>query len=474
MSGTFAHEIAQHLPVHRPIICDLSCGDGSFLVGAANASTRFLIGCDIHPGQIGSTRILRLTADLPPIYPLLVEINWLADLLVLNPSSDLYWRRDALTFLAESDVPAVAEAFHKTEANLNSDTINSAVATLCIALDRLTYRGEGLLIANNATLDRLVLHHRAPHHALARHIWGRVVMPVNPITGQLEATAVIYFARDHERGVRCDGAIHREQRTGAYIAADWMAYTDTVRLWRAVQKEWQIGCSIKRTDYNLSLRPDGTIHVHLSGFDYKRVGKAPAKQLFGLRGKHPIQLVIQRSSREYLHKQLSLCRTEPALSEAVKQALSQYYAERAPLYPLPATQRLGYLDEHDCIICIRDFVQREVRLFAGDKIYPIRTKTVKVTRLAQRRNLKGEVEHLKLTGQELAILITGENGEEVCFVSDPCRVPQNLNERYLVLDLRTLIEHFQIPEVPDVATVHRTTFDQNLQTLTKLEELISD
>jgi|GEM_PF-4253768 len=52
----FARDIAQHLPRYRPLILDLTCGNGQLLAGAANGSTRYLLGCDIDPCPLAKPR----------------------------------------------------------------------------------------------------------------------------------------------------------------------------------------------------------------------------------------------------------------------------------------------------------------------------------------------------------------------------------------------------------------------------------
>jgi len=88
-------------------------------------------------------------------------------------------------------------------------TIDSTIAMLLIALDLCTIYGEGLLIGNNATLQRLLFEPGAPHSAAARHIWAHLIVPGNPMTGidgcqwqenEQFYTGVIYFARDHATG----------------------------------------------------------------------------------------------------------------------------------------------------------------------------------------------------------------------------------------------------------------------------------
>src|SRR5262245_16197296 len=210
-----ALDLSGPLPQFRPLLVDLSCGSGSLLHAAANGSTTHLLGADIHPYRnpnkintppadavsrpISQTRgdvaaiesclplplgeglgvrgsdltIHRITADLTLLYPLLAEVNWLADLFVLNPPWDLHWHRDRLTALAGSDCSAVRAAFPQIDPRVGREQIDSTVATMMIALDRMTYRVEAFLIANSSTAQRLLFDRNAPYHALAAHVWHR-------------------------------------------------------------------------------------------------------------------------------------------------------------------------------------------------------------------------------------------------------------------------------------------------------------
>ena len=88
-----------------------------------------------------------------------------------------------------------------------------------------------------------------------------------------------------------------------------------------------------------------------------RVDKVHAAELHALNGRKPIQLVVQRSQRQALLEAVkpgSPWRVDPKLQTAVDAAIVEYNRVRAPLYPLPKIQRLGYLDEQDDILCNKD------------------------------------------------------------------------------------------------------------------------
>lgn len=211
----FGKHLAEALPRIRPTILDLNCGAGHLLQASVGEKTVRLLGADIDPcrGKTveGGTAIpfQRITYDATLLYPLLKEIGFTTDLIVLNPPWRLFFYRDRLAPLAESSLPSVRQAFKEIEDGIPKGTIDSTIAMLLIALDLCTVYGEGFLIANNATLERLLFKPGAPHDAIIKHIWARLVVPGNPMTGiencqwredEQFQTGVIYFAREHTTG----------------------------------------------------------------------------------------------------------------------------------------------------------------------------------------------------------------------------------------------------------------------------------
>ena len=93
------------------------------------------------------------------------------------------------------------------------------------------------------------------------------------------------------------------------------------------------------------MRAGGTIHTALFLFEKhsQKIDKRQVQRLFALNGKTPMDLVIQRNTREELLEvaEQSEWRVQPDLLAAVRSAIQQYHADRAPLYPLPEIQRLG-------------------------------------------------------------------------------------------------------------------------------------
>lgn len=551
--------LAEALPRDRPAIVDLNCGAGWLLQASANESTEVLLGSDIDPCKGGRADVPvrlpdkkalpqqcptnRITHDLTRLYPRLVEVEWTADLFVLNPPWRLWWYRDRLKDLANSEVDAVREAFANMEEGAYKKdtvdgTIDSTMATLMMALDRCSYLGEGLLIANNATLERLIFTPGAPHAPLAKHIWAHVVIPGNPMTGIEDClweketefkTGVIYFARAHEQGPQkylWPELPSRALRMGSVMRHVGMATKNTQVVWDAVKDQLAIEAGKAPVHpYNLWLSVSGRIRTNLSMFEERsvKVNKKEAERLFGLEGQTPMELVLQRARRDELMHVIERggWKVEPQLVAAVKAAVAAYHAARAPLYPLPDIQRLGYLDEQDWIECRKDLMgvppskdgaddedtKKKTKLaaptliFRAGQRYSIRTQTVSVERKSKKFNpLSSEFEDLAHSGQELAIYISdgrrpatppGKDEEDTLneFVFMDAKIAADKATKVAVgkrqrrgytypgdavtidFTLQQLAEHFIIPDVPDVAAANPDGYRKNLDTLAELERL---
>ena len=564
----FGAALAKALPKLRPTILDLNCGDGDLLQASVSPDTERLLGSDIDPDAGGLTSPRReagekakarrldirpLHWDLTHLYPAMVEIDFTADLFVLNPPFRLWWDRARLQDLAASDLTAVREAFAAQEAaaykkGTVDGTIDSTIATLLMALDRCTYLGEGLLIGNNATLQRLLFDPDAPHAAVARHVWGHLIVPGNPMTGLDDClweketafhTGVLYFARGHLAGPEtvtwpADWAARLESGTlplpdRLYRNGSSLCYTGHAR--ERVADDWkllrdraaELNTNTGRQPYHLWLNVGGRIGCNLTDFEQRsvKVNKAEAQRLYALRGKTPMELVIQRAQRDELRHVVHQggWRVEPALLEAVEKAVGEYNAARAPLYPLDPIKRLGYLDEQDTIECTKDLMgvkaesgKRKAEtensklktqnsepapqlLFKAGQRYSIRTQTVAVIRRSWKYNpLMARDESLEHTGQELAIYLADgvrdphakeDKLTEYCFMDAKIMKDKNTTVKTapqqkgrndgdpvgISFTLQELAAHFAIPEVPDVATANPAGYRRNLDALAAIEQL---
>jgi len=511
----WAGALAKPLPGYRNSIVDLSCGGGTLLAGAMQPSTHHLLGCDIDPDtsqqaveKAGAMLANgQVTGDVTRFYELLKELDFEADLFVLNPPWDLHWYRDRLTHLLDSPVGAVGHAMEAHDGRTREECIDSTVASMCMALDLMSHYGEGLLIANESTLQRLILQEDAPHHALAAHVWAHLVIDGNIAqmkVGEVEVfkTGVLYFARGHTCGQRYLGRQWRQPGAITDLAACQRMALDlsdqrhalrhgpvakpvghsesTVQLWDAAAAEWRSRRRENRANenpYNIWLSPDdGTVRTALSVFDTTtcRVDKFKAKRLFSLNGKLPAQLVLQAAERRELMNTIaegSVWRVDPQLITAVEFAVAEYNAVRAPLYPLNRIQRLGYLDDQEEILCLKPLGP-----FVPGTRYAIRTETLGVKRIGSKMNLSGYLDEVLYEGSELALYING--GKELLFMdkrlakSDvTLSIQQEGDPSPIDYTLEDLAEHFEIPEVPDVAITNPEGYNNNLARLRQIEAI---
>ncbi len=381
---------ARPLPEHRACVVDLNCGRGDLLFAAANKTTHTLIGTDLdnrasakQEGDMLS--VTRCVGDLTKLFPLMVEIDWKADLIVLNPPWDLHWYKDRLASLAESDLLTIRHAFQQDDRRLSKELIDSTCATIMIALDRMTHRGEGMVIANDATMERLLFGPNAPYSELARHCWARISIKGNPMTDIKDSawtddftTGVIYFAKGHIGGVRIherakdmeefsDIVNNRVQRfgkrEGPRVESKYQINMECPMSFSAMRDEWKVQVGESKPRYNIWLEPDGTIGTYLSVFHDRsvKVDKEKVKRLFKLKGEKPMQLVMQAAQRAELMWAVKggIWQVHPDLTPKVDEAVLAYHAVRAPLTPLSDIQRLGYLDEEKWITCKKTLYLKE-------------------------------------------------------------------------------------------------------------------
>ena len=515
-----AQELAKHLCHFRPIVIDLTCGPGNLVAGSANKSTENLLGLDVdprsakRPAGIGRDMGYRfIQADLTALYASMRQINFRADCFVLNPPWSMSWHVERLEGLADSEVPAVAKTFKAMR--VDGDTIDSTLATFMIALDRLTQNGGGLLVGYTSTLDRLIFSKGAPGAMLAQHVWKRIplvdVVPAETLPDPLKLSTAIFFSVNHEDGPTADG---NKPQYLLEISA-YRCRRDTITEWLALAdraKSLQTS-SLGPQPFHLSLH-NGTIHVRLGLFDtaLTKVNgelKKAAERLYKLNGRNPMQVVMQRDERNFVlglirqsvgrdsvepcNSAQHLWTVDPVLRKAVQQSLNEYDSIRAPLVRLPKIQRLGYLDENDDILCLKDLCLDERLIFQAGERYPLATQSVRFTRTQMKPNLHGFDEELELSGQELAILIQARpdpsarqkaatrkvlepsEGKQFRFMDAALRagnvkIGSDDGSDYIHFTLQNLVEHFDIPEVPPIAETNPDQYQSFIGQLHRLEQ----
>jgi len=509
-----AEVFASVLPKCHRIFTDLTMGDGN-LIRAARPE--FAIGCDIDPrcarqpkGTGGEWNLA--TADLTKLYPLLCELSWRYDLGGFNPPFSLEWHTERLMALAESECEAVKKTF---AAYRNKPVIDSTLATLLIALDRLSSRGEFYFICNQATAIRFLgepdLPAEADAPALRSHLWCWLTVPPGlfPNTRDFD-TAVLYFSATDQRRY----ASHRtvadiiplhltaadasaeeinlalaEARARRYVLKQGISLhgpdgftPNSVAMFRTAREEYRrlYQGAKQRTAFNLWLDArTGLIRRHLTPFQ-EFSGKIPKpliQSLTAIDGQTPMALVVQKPTRLALLKAVrsEFWTVDPALVAAVETSIREYHAHRAPFYPLNDVQRLGFLDEEDAIECKQELAvgnalagRREVCFVPGQS-YPIETSTRQVARSDIRPNILGVMEHVTYHGQELVIKI--QDGKKLWHSFGSFKEEEQ-NE--YVHPLEALLDYFTIPEVADVALVHPEKYAANLAKLDALQAAMNE
>jgi hypothetical protein len=534
--------LCQLLPRWRQTIVDLTCGSGNLLYaaevpkvkpekgafiyradGTMGDHTDNLLGCDIDDCSgmkaAGRRHITRVVADVTKFSQLLDEVQWRCDLSLWNPPFGLHFYKENLSYLANSPLENVRDAFNAHDSHAGRDKIDSTIAAICMALHFHSDRGESFLIANHATIQRLIYAPNAPHSTLQNHVWAYLTFAGNLMTNIKDCnfnhedefkTAVLYFARGHYSGI--DQVRHfetlehfkavsteektnwRHKRNGMSVNSDYNYCRDTKPLFEAAKDEWAVRTKTSRhPHYNIWTGEDGKIQTNLSLFESSsvKVDKELAKRLFELNDQSPLALVLQSEQRKALLWAVNsgIWRVDPKLPELVAKCVRDYHAVRAPLQPLPPIQAMGYLDEENFIVCKRDMRRGSETLFFAGQRYELSTKTEIVERRTEKPTLSFGMDTFLMNGQELIISIKDAAGKDRQFVD-----ARHLTKDVVIgdnkprwnyttnkeekppeyLKLQDLVEHFEIPIVNDVADCDPEGYRAALETLKRIEAKINE
>lgn len=345
------------LPYPRPVIVDLAGGDGSLLSCCLDQTTAHGLVCDAshtHSVKAPARRSTpfewhRITADIAQLYALLVEVEWRADLFVANAHHQPACPRKRLLALEDSDCRAVRDAYKDI-----SGTVPAAAAIMLIALDRMTQRGDGLIIGDFAGTSTLL------NSPLRQHVWLRVIS---------DQRVALYFAKGHMAGIQgtitqpvdnIETAMRTVDRATMRYGQSVLRgseHPSTVRVWDAVKTEWAQRRKPQRDDYHIRLEGD-TLKTKLTRFDEHslRTNRRDAALLFEMHGRTLSDLVLQVSSRDELYRMVhgTEWRVQPGVKESLGAAIAADAAVRAPLYPPAGAQRLAFLDSVKELTCTRD------------------------------------------------------------------------------------------------------------------------
>jgi len=475
----WATALAAGLPYRRYSVADLFAGTGNLLKGIANETTRDLYSLELDPDakplrQAGmSNHFVR--GDFNDWLPLATEVSLKLDLVVANPPFSLTW--------------PMSEALRKADdKGLTIDSTLAAIrATNLLLADHI---GEGLLIGNFASLQRLRT--QFPHDF--RHVWLSLRMP-SFFPGVKIEVGVLYFAkwfdrtkltpenRVHPEWIHIQGAAGRDPGMVAdcithYCHPDYrwqeiqeffQRTVDAPKLWDAVGEETRRRReTIASGNHNLEVDPDsGLLRTWITMFQEAsaQVPAGLAKALVQLNRCHPLELVLQKDTREAMRKAIEcgLWTVSPDADAAIREAIDSYHHGRSPVQPISPVQAIAWLDDQDAITCKKNFGP-----FLAGHIYALTSETVRYKKPESRWRIRAgqrEREVVEVRGYDLCLSIKPEAGEATKFYYNPKRTDPAAHS------LQDLVDHFEVPHVADLAELQPEAYQAHLNRLTDFEAL---
>ena len=480
------------LPQQRRTLLDPYAGDGSLLRGLANDTTRDILGLDLDPtATLGgpktwehhpaaNARREMQHGDFLDLLPLLDETATRFDLVALNPPFSLAWPLELLP--------------KPLRTGIKGTTLDSTHATLRIAPTLLTSRGEAILIANAATIARIF----ASHPQDFANVWLYFTLPsFFPGVDPSLRVAVLYIS-----GEPAPACLHLgvPTRTPADLAAEldaarkqhfrskcieepWNAERDSARAFTHCTEEMERRRNPSLATANIVLDAAGALRTWVSAFQERsfNVPKHLANFLRKINRTHPVELTIQPATRAAITEaiQCGVWSIDPPALAAIQDALTAFATGRAPLAPLAHIQRLGWIDDTEEILCTKKFHE-----FKAGTPYRLSSQTVDWQKEILRPRYhagKRSKETILTKGTDLKITIHA-NGTERHFTFNPenlvahassvlpsASCGRSSSESSNWHTLADLAAHFQIPEVPDITSLHRNRYAQNLALIDELE-----
>ena len=465
------------LPQFRRTLFDPFAGNGSFVRGLANDTTRDVLGLDLDPtatlggpklweaSRAPAARRAMVHGDLLDLLPLLDETGSRFDLVALNPPFSLIWPQELL--------PAALRD--------GSRNIDSTHATLRIAPTLLTPRGEAILIANQSSIERIY----ASHPKDFSHCWLWLDLPsFFPGVDPSMRVAILYLSGERATATARETltspvppdvlALAMESArdkhfTGKWVEEPWLANKDSPRAFIHCTDEMERRRNPSAAPCNVVLDAEGSLRTWVSAFQERSfaVPKHLADFLRKINRQHPVELTIQHATRAALTEAIAcgVWTIDPPALAAIRDALTAFASERAPLAPLSIVQRLGWIDDTEDILCSADFHD-----FKAGHSYPLSSKTVdwskEILRPRYHAGLRSK-DSVLIKGTDLEITIHHPvtnhfftfNPENL--KGDGCAYPRHT--------LADLAAHFHIPEVPDITSLHPARYAANLALIDELE-----
>jgi len=168
------------------------------------------------------------------------------------------------------------------------------------------------------------------------------------------------------------------------------------------------------------------------------------------------EAILMAETRALLVHALANLAVADDLRSSTTAALRQRQRASAPFLPLNPTQRLGWLDEVDSLTCSTDGLPG----FTAGKTYRLITRTLLVRDRETRPNaaMPGGTEEVLVSGTELLAALRDDRKRQHVFCHHTPPTDQIPGRIHAIHHLDKLVDHFHIPEVPDIAALFPARF----------------
>lgn len=427
-------------------VLDPTAGDGSLLSGF-NPTKAFGIEIDADQIKNSEGRYNALAGDFQRFYNLIRSAMSPWPAIVANPPFGLQWEHPAIR---------------------GGKPTNSTVFTFLALQNILDEDGQFVFICGASRFDRQIAQlpdAEAGIYAVIECddlfegtrepcVIAFGLHPANRATGQSGVLERRTLPRDMLDMAGTWVLGHRTTALGNYnrvSTRDHLSYR-RVEEFKSVQEEYnrRVLAKIKTREFDAQLYNGD--HIQWLPSPYAKLSLQQAGKLYdfnGLNGQ-PVAYFAQNERVWYQlqdaeeREQITL---DPKLRMAVAGILGDIQKVRIPLYALKPTQRIGFLDDIDSLLCVKD--DKERRFKAGER-YDLNTSTkgivIKEERLVESKKNAGEYEqktfekhrkvmHIQLSGHgaHYSLYDGGERSSQ---------------------DIAWLISHFEIPDKGDISTVY--------------------
>lgn len=447
------------------LVVDLTAGAGNLLmpwVSNQNVGDKSLgnetmqaLGVELDKENIPkSTTFLNVVnANVAELYPLLLQVEFHADVFVLNPPFTLFWH-----------IPELTNSEHKT--------IESQLATVKMAISMTKHRGQGAFLVAKSAWDKSI----SQDEEITQYVHSAVIAK-NLFLPYANVDCVIcFYVKTGKRGhssqykdIEFDlesPTVDRDLVAAARkVKSERQYYSMYPELWSseevmqdhrdrflAAAAEYKVLKRKKQQAYNIEYK-GGRIKVYLSNFqrftflkDFTYEENALVEKMHGLSPSYFAFNTQDRRALFTLVDERKLLTMDEAARKAITDAVSNAEFILTPMYELKPQQRLGYLEEIDKIRCIksgiRRFEERTVAFRKGEE-YDVKVTSATIESWYEKETgasgvSKDMVKLAKALNIDVGGAAFGESGDDITF----------------------LIDHFEIPDPRDVRDKKPKLYDR--------------